>query len=139
MGDIKQFVMANGDEIICEVLEWNSEEDPSIVVRRVYKFDVSDDPIRGVRYFGIKPWMMFQSAEDIFNTINTDHIMSVGNPHPNMLKQYQDAIRKTEMTDEELEENLRSRLTELGISIDNDSSVSDNVVPFHRFDKDKLH
>lgn len=139
MGDIKQFVMANGDEIICEVVEWNTKDDPNIVVRRAYLIDISDDPIRSIRYFAIKPWMMFQSGDDIFNTINSIHIMSAGNPHPNMLRQYEDAIKKTEMTDDELEENLKARLVELGIDINIDSNHTDNIVPFQRFDKDKLH
>lgn len=138
MGDIKQFVMSNGDEIICEVMDWNTKSDPNIVVRRVYMFDIADDHLRGVRYFGIKPWMMFQSGDDIFNTINSIHIMSSGNPHPNMLKQYQDAIKKTEMTEDELAEDLKSRLAELGVNINMDST-HDNIVPFHRVDKDKLH
>ena len=32
---LKQFKMANGDEIICEVVQWPENEDSDLVVRKI--------------------------------------------------------------------------------------------------------
>ncbi len=142
MTDIKQFIMANGDEIVCEVLEWASEVDPDMVVRKAFKVVQIDDPIRGIRYFTLRPWMLYQIGEEIFNTINTNHIVSEGNPSPQLLHQYKTAIRETEKQDEEFEERVNAMSEKLeGMmedSINKDSS-QDNIVYLGKFDKGKLH
>ena len=142
MTDIKQFIMANGDEIVCEVLEWASEVDPDMVVRKAFKVVQIDDPIRGIRYFTLRPWMLYQIGDEIFNTINTNHIVSEGNPSPQLFHQYQTAIRETEKQDEEFEERVTAMAEKLeGMmeeNINNDSS-QDNIVYLGKFDKGKLH
>lgn len=142
MTDIKQFVMANGDEIICEVLEWASEIDPDMVVRKAFKVVQVDDPIRGVRYFTLRPWMLYQIGDEIFNTINTNHIVSEGNPGPQLLHQYQTAIRETEKQDEEFEERVTAMAEKLEDMMEdtiNKDSSQDNIVYLGKFDKGKLH
>jgi len=142
MTDIKQFIMANGDEIICEVLEWASEVDPDMVVRKAFKVVQIDDPIRGIRYFTLRPWMLYQIGDEIFNTINTNHIVSEGNPSPQLFHQYQTAIRETEKQDEEFEERVTAMAEKLEGMIEgniNKDSSQDNIVYLGKFDKGKLH
>ena len=142
MTDIKQFIMANGDEIVCEVLEWASEVDPDMVVRKVFKVVQIDDPIRGIRYFTLRPWMLYQIGDEIFNTINTNHIVSEGNPSPQLFHQYQTAIRETEKQDEEFEERVAAMSEKLEGMIEeniNKDSSQDNIVYLGKFDKGKLH
>jgi 23S rRNA maturation mini-RNase III len=142
MTDIKQFIMANGDEIVCEVIEWASEVDPDMVVRKAFKVVQIDDPIRGIRYFTLRPWMLYQIGDEIFNTINTNHIVSEGNPSPQLLHQYKNAISETEKQDEEFEERVAAISEKIeGMmedSINKDSS-QDNIVYLGKFDKGKLH
>ena len=142
MADIKQFIMANGDEIVCEVLEWATDLEPEIVIRKAYKVVQVDDPIRGMRYFTLRPWMIYQVGDDIFNTVNPNHIVSEGNPHPQLLHQYQTAIRESEKQDEEFEDRVTAIAEKLEGMIEdniNKDSSSDNIVYLGRFDKDKLH
>jgi 23S rRNA maturation mini-RNase III len=142
MTDIKQFIMANGDEIICEVLEWASEVDPDMVVRKAFKVVQIDDPIRGIRYFTLRPWMLYQIGDEIFNTINTNHIVSEGNPSPQLFHQYQTAIRETEKQDEEFEERVTAMAEKLEGMMEeniNKDSSQDNIVYLGKFDKGKLH
>ena len=142
MTDIKQFIMANGDEIVCEVLEWASEVDPDMVVRKAFKVVQIDDPIRGIRYFTLRPWMLYQIGDEIFNTINTNHIVSEGNPSPQLLHQYQTAIRETEKQDEEFEERVAAMSEKLEGMMEeniNKDSSQDNIVYLGKFDKGKLH
>lgn len=139
MTDIKQFIMANGDEIVCEVLEWASYEDPDMVVRRAYKVVTVDDPYKGIRYFTLRPWMIYQSGEEIFNTINSTHIISEANPRPQLLHQYNMTIAESEKNDEEFEEKVNEvskKIDSLLNNINTDSS-SDNIIYFGN--KDKLH
>ena len=142
MTDIKQFIMANGDEIVCEVLEWASEVDPDMIVRKAFKVVQIDDPIRGIRYFTLRPWMLYQIGDEIFNTINTNHIVSEGNPSPQLFHQYQTAIRETEKQDEEFEERVTAMAEKLEGMIEeniNKDSSQDNIVYLGKFDKGKLH
>ena len=37
MTDIKQFKLTNDEEIVCEVVEWPSEQEPSMVIRKAMK------------------------------------------------------------------------------------------------------
>lgn len=131
MTDVKQFIMANGDEVVCEVLEWATIDDPDMVVRRAYKIVTIDDPIRGIRYFTLRPWMLFQSGDEIYTVINTNHIVSEGNPQQHLLTQYKTAIEESES--EEASRNIDS-----AGDINIDSSGS-NVLYLGNLNKDKLH
>ena len=141
MADIKQFILTSGDEIICEVIEWATDVDPDMVIRRAYRVVTVDDPVRGVRYFTLRPWMINQSGSDIFNTLNSNHIIAEGNPHANILKQYNDAIEESEKYEEDFKERVEKLAEKLAAEeeIINKDSSSDNVVYFGKFDKDKLH
>ena len=143
MADVKQFILANGDEIVCEVVEWASDTDPDLVVRRAYKIVTVDDPVRGIRYFTLRPWMIYQSGDDIFNTVNSNHIIAEGNPHINIMRQYKDAMDEAEKDQEEFKERVEKLAEKLATAseeeIINKDSSSDNIVYFGKFDKDKLH
>ena len=142
MADIKQFILTSGDEIICEVVEWATDIDPDMVIRRAYRVVTVDDPVRGIRYFTLRPWMINQSGSDIFNTLNSNHIIAEGNPHSNILKQYNDAIEESEKQEEDFKERVEKLAEKLAAAEEefiNTDSSSDNIVYLGKFDKDKLH
>ena len=82
---------------------------------------------------------MYQSGEEIFNTINSNHILSEANPRPQLLHQYKMTIAESEKQDEEFEgevEKVSKKINNILSNINTDSS-SDNIIYFGN--RDKLH
>ncbi len=92
--EIKQFKLTTGDEIICEIIEWDTEENPSIVVRGSFKIISMDDIARGVRFFSFRPWLIFQDDPELLQTINSVHIVSEAMPSEEIIKQYNKVVIK---------------------------------------------
>jgi hypothetical protein len=139
ISNIKQFKLANGEEIICEVVEWADEENVDLVVRNALNLVVVDDDHKHVRYYNLKPWMTMQEGDEVFMTLNTNHIISVGNPTSKLLKYFYEAVENSNLSEEEISKKiddyvnkLKAKMSELG-----DDSDS-NVIRF-RPDKNKLH
>jgi hypothetical protein len=135
--NVKQLKIADGSEIICEVME-ELEED--IVVRGAFRISRVDlDNERS--YYMFKPWMTYVEESDHFITINLYHLIAATVPSKDILDQYGHAIEKISEAVSERDENLdempEEKLKEkLGLT--NDSEV-DNVLKFNFIDKTKLH
>lgn len=104
MVDIKQFKLANDEEIMCEVVEWNNDTTDDIIIRRALKIVAMDDLEEGMRYYTFKPWMSFETDPDTLQAVNSYHIVGSSNPNGNSLSYYYDIIR--EMKDQETEEPI---------------------------------
>ena len=137
INNVKQLKIADGSEIICEIME-ELEED--IVVRgafRIARVDLDNER----SYYMFKPWMTYVEESDHFITINLYHLIAATVPSKDILDQYENAIEKiseavserndsiNEIPEEEIKEKL---------SLTNDSEV-DNVLKFNFIDKTKLH
>jgi len=129
--NIKQLKIADGSEIICEIME-ELEED--IVVRgafRIARVDLDNER----SYYMFKPWMTYVERPDHFITINLYHMIAASVPSKEILDQYTNAIEKIK---EEIElittENQKEE--ELNITTDPEN---DNVLKFNFIDKSKLH
>ena len=85
---IRQFKLTNNDEVICEVLEWDSAENAAILVKGALRILNFDDFSKGVRLFAFRPWMGMQDDPDIFLTINAAHIVGEVAPSENIIKHY---------------------------------------------------
>ena len=57
--DIKQFRLSTGEEVICEVLEWDNEESASIVVRGILRIVETENWKTGIRLIAFRPFMAF--------------------------------------------------------------------------------
>jgi hypothetical protein len=150
MYDDRHFKLTNGEEILCQVVEWNGDDTPDILIRNAMKI-VSVQSPDGSFYHSFKPWMLFIDQPD--NLITLNHMQVIGEALPNktVLEQYQkaleyhwensDAIKGT--SDEDPIEKLRQVLEEMGaISAEdlfNDSDGGDGpkIVKFNP--KKKLH
>lgn len=110
---IRQMKMVNGDEIVCEVVDWEDEEGPGIVIRNALKIETLNR-VDGNRIHILKPWMIFQIGEGIFQTLNSDHVMVEASPSDDVVKEYYRAINfeNNEEVDEEKLENYIQRLKE---------------------------
>lgn len=131
INNIKQLKIADGSEIICEIME-ELEED--IVVRgafRIARVDLENER----SYYMFKPWMTYVERPDHFITINLYHLIAASVPSKEILDQYTNVIEKIK---EEIEfittENQKEE--ELNITTDPEN---DNVLKFNFIDKSKLH
>src|SRR6056300_964057 len=74
--NIKQFKLTNNEEIICEVIEWNTGEDPGdILIKKALRVISVEDYQKGWRFFAFRPWMSFQDDPDLLQTLNSSHII----------------------------------------------------------------
>lgn len=89
-GEIKQFKLTNGEEILCEVLQWEDHGDIEILVRKAMRLILLENH-EGVKYYAFRPWMVYQENNDDLIIINTDHIVGMGYPTRSLLIQYNEA------------------------------------------------
>jgi hypothetical protein len=90
----KQFKMSNDDEVICEVLEWNNEENDALIVRSALKLVNVEDFEKGIRFYAFRPWMVYIDDPDVLHTVNSHHIISEVDPSDEIIKQYVQAVAK---------------------------------------------
>ena len=137
MDNIKQFKMTTGDEIICEVIEWSTEDNPDIVVRKALQIVCIDDDTKGVRYYNFKPWMTMQEGDDVFLCINSEHIIAEGNPTAMILKYFLDAVEVNNLSEEDIQERIDSYIEKMKDQLQSAEGDSDSNVIL--FDRNKLH
>ena len=92
--DIRQFRLSTGEQIICEVLEWDDEETSSVLARGILKIIETDDWKAGVRLIAFRPFMSFNEDPDIIQTINSEHVIAESTPAVELLKLYMRCIKK---------------------------------------------
>jgi hypothetical protein len=89
---IKQFKLSNDDEIICEVLEWDSDENAAILIRAALRIIQGIDPDTKMRFFAFRPWMGFQDNPELMQTINAGHVIGEATPSEDLLRHYATTI-----------------------------------------------
>ena len=90
---IKQFKLTNNEEIICEVVEWNTGDDAGdILVKQALRVITVEDYQKGWRFFAFRPWMSFQDDPASLQTINSSHIIVTTSPSNNILKHYKTCL-----------------------------------------------
>ena len=81
--EIKHFKLTNGEEVICEVVEWDNEETRDIVIRKALRIEPkqksADDDV-SYKYYTFHPWMAMQNSINELQTLNSDHVISVAAP-----------------------------------------------------------
>ena len=140
---IKQFKLSNDDEIICEVLEWETEDNPALVMRAPLRLIQGEDMDRGVRFFAFRPWMGFAEDPEVLHTINSSHIIGEVTPSDSLLSHYGATIKKLltlakmkktdfnmdtleQMDEDELEEYIQKHLE----VEETEEELGENVVKF---------
>lgn len=140
---IKQFKLSNDDEIICEVLEWETEDNPALVMRAPLRLIQGEDMDRGVRFFAFRPWMGFAEDPEVLHTVNSSHIIGEVTPSDSLLSHYAATIKKLltlakmkktdfnmdtleQMDEDELEEYIQKHLE----VEETEEELGENVVKF---------
>jgi len=90
--DLAQFKLSNGSEVVCEVMEWPSDDDNQLIIRNAmtiinYEYDGGD------RMYAFRPFINFLEDENDYIMVNSDHIISVNRPRDYLVDQYDVAIR----------------------------------------------
>tara|TARA_B100000900_G_scaffold142749_1_gene121041 strand:+ start:172 stop:606 length:435 start_codon:yes stop_codon:yes gene_type:complete len=143
--EIRQFKLANNDEIMCEVVEYH-EDDDAIVIRKTMKMVQMDNMANGTRYYAFRPFMMYQLTKDAFQIVNCEHIIAEANPNQELILEYFKAIETSLDEEGEKKENMdemRDRYntyikqqTEMLAELD--SEAGSNIIKF-TIDKTKMH
>ena len=137
INNVKQLKIADGSEIICEIME-ELEED--IVVRGAFRIARVDlDSERS--YYMFKPWMTYVEEPDHFITINLYHLIAATVPSKDILEQYENATEKINEARLERDEELRmEKEKDLKDEVNVTQEIdADNVLKFNFIDKTKLH
>lgn len=90
MSELKQFKLANGEEIVCEVIEWDNEETEQIVIRNC--LEVCYIMQEGSRMCTLRPWMLQQVQNEYFQTINSGHITAEATPAQETLESWKETV-----------------------------------------------
>ena len=144
--EIRQFKLANNDEIMCEVVEYH-EDDDAIVIRKTMKMVQMDNMANGTRYYAFRPFMMYQLTKEAFQIVNCGHIIAEANPSQDLILEYFKAIETSLDEEDDKTDNLDDMRERYNSYIDqqNDVSLSEldseagsNIIKFS-VDKNKLH
>ncbi len=136
--NVNQFKLASGDEIICEVVEWDSEENEGlIVVRNIFSIHTVETKM--TRMHALRPYMCFQMGSESFQTLSLDHITVQALPSLEMLKQYQSAVSQEETDTDKINRKIDDYINQMreAISSEEDLEIDENIIKFPN--KDKLH
>lgn len=136
--NVNQFKLASGDEIICEVVEWDSEENEGLIVVR-NMFSIHTVETQMTRMHALRPYMCFQMGSESFQTLSLDHITVQALPSLEMLKQYQSAVSQEETDTDEINRKIDDYIDQMreAIGSEEDLEIDENIIKFPN--KDKLH
>lgn len=128
---IKQFKLTNDDEIICEVLEMDSEENAAMLVRAALRIIQGEDLEKGMRFFAFRPWMGFAENPEVLHTINSSHIIGEVTPSDDLLRHYAATVVKLKKVTK-----LKKTDFDMDKMQDMDDDEIESYIQYH-LDKDK--
>jgi len=94
MYDVKQFKLSDGEEVICDVVDWPEDGEKEIVVRNAMKIALVVSPNNLESYYTFKPWVQYIESDDEYIIINSDHIIGTSNPNKYLLYQFKSALEE---------------------------------------------
>ena len=134
-----QFKLANGDEIVAQVVQEPEGDDYNVVIRNAMMVVRSEALRDGFRYYAFRPWMSFQLEDEYLQLLNFNQIICEAKPSKVLLTQYFKAIESEQDIEADSDvDNLKNiRRLVADLQADYQDSDEDNVISL--FDKDKLH
>lgn len=91
--NLKQFKLTNGDEILCELVEEDTDS-RLVIVRKILKIISTDDFEHNVRYYSFKPWVSFQDDFDEIVVLNSDHVVGQTLPSKSLVTHFAVAVKE---------------------------------------------
>lgn len=123
--DLRQFKLTSGEEIVCEVLQWDDNTEIEIVVKKAMRL-VMQESVDGVKYYSFRPWMVYQESADDILVINGNQVVGIGFPPDTLLVQYFEAV-------EEMHRMNLDRETEYNKSFSTKSSAKKDMDKLDRY------
>ena len=140
--DIRHFKLNGGSEILADVIEYDSAEDAAMVVRNVLELHYLYNPETHLRIVTMRPFMMGQVDVGLFQTINSEQIIAIATPTPEVIDSYMEVLKEYIKPDDEDQvfENalLHVDEDELDSYEDIENEVEFNLGEY-KWDKNKLH
>ena len=141
MSAYTQFKLANGDEIVAQVVQEPEGDDYNVVIRNAMMVVRSEALRDGFRYYSFRPWMSFQLEDEYLQLLNFNQIIGEAKPAKVLLSQYFKAIENEQDLEADSDvdnlKNIRRLVADLKSEPGYLDSDEDNVISL--FDKDKLH
>ena len=132
----RQLKLANGEELIADVLQWANDEDASIVIRSALKI-VMTERDDGVRLYGLRPWMVYCEDMNHLLTVNADQIVGETTPSNPLLSQYTLTVAEFIKSYDEEQQDQEEDIDTIKLSTKLDSDGGSNVLSL--FPKNKMH
>lgn len=98
--EVRQFKLASGEEIVCEIIQWHNEDELEIVVRKTMQLVVTE-VASGMKYYSFRPWMVYQENSEDFIVLNGNHVVGIGYPNDMLINQFNEAV--TEMHNQHIQ------------------------------------
>ncbi len=107
--ELRQFKLTNGDEILCEVVQWHNEEELELVIRKPMKLQYGDSKDGNVRYYAFRPWMVYGESPDELIILNGHHVVGICEPSPPLVYQWKEAVEDmTSLHEERMKEHAET-------------------------------
>jgi hypothetical protein len=126
---VKQFKLNNGEEIVCEILEYADDDYYDLLIRRAFEIKCIMGPDY-TRYYAMKPWMTVSEGKDNFISLNTASIIGEVNPSKPVMEHYRNAVRESEMSNEEIARKMMDQVKKYEKGIDSEEKTSTNIIDF---------
>ncbi len=135
MNNIIQFKLMSGEEVLCEVVEWDDDTAATMVIKNAFEICFLQSPGSTMRLCTLRPFMVGQIQEGSTIALNADLIAAQANPSREILDNYRDTLQEYVKyfdgpTDKDLDE-IEKEMDEI--------TESENVLRFAPVDKDKMH
>ena len=127
---LRQFKLTTGEEIVCEVLEWNDEETDLIVIRHAVEIQyiVKDS----YRMCTMRPWLLQQVQNEFFQTLSANHVVADARPAMETEANWKETV------DFFLDANQLQEPNEEHVKYDDDE-IDEVLGKVLKFPKDKMH
>jgi hypothetical protein len=125
--ELRQFKLTNGDEILCEVVQWHNEEELELVVKKAMKLQYGNNKEGDVRYYAFRPWMVYGESPDELVILNGNHVVGICEPSAPLVHQWKEAVEDMSSLHEE---RMKEHHETVGSNKSSKSSMNDKMKEF---------
>lgn len=117
MTTLSQFKLTNNEEIVCEIVEWPSDDMPDLVIKNGLKLIQQTDEEKGLNFYQFKPFMSFnQVGNGTLQQLNPNHIICQSKPDEHLIRHYSTVVHEiinSESDSIDMDDELESALDEI--------------------------
>ena len=107
--ELRQFKLTNGDEILCEVVQWHNEDELELVVKKAMKLQYGNNKDGDIRYYAFRPWMVYGESPDELVILNGNHVVGICEPSAPLVYQWKEAVEDmSNLHDERMKEHAQT-------------------------------